>query len=177
MFCTMNSLEFTFAKWLRWDRRCVIILTERGPVHWRPDVWGILPSRLSCEIEVKRTLADFRADADKPHIANRNISNDKNYPAYFWYGVPADLVERVKPLLPPWAGLITVTYSTTVIVPAPKNPDAKKLSVKRCIKLTKMVANQCLSVFSENEDLRNRNQFLNSKVDEMERKQIENERD
>lgn len=137
-------IELACLRWLRFENKCVIVLNERTPVygHGNPDVLGVTEARFLKEIEVKRSMSDFRANALKFHVANREHCLDR-WPRQFYYAVPLKLAEKVKQELPPWAGLLTVDETIVHLeVNAPINPHAKKLSVQRCVRLAKCMANQ-----------------------------------
>lgn len=168
------SLELQGALWLKFDKKCPLVFYERTPRygHGQPDIMGVNDRRFIFEIEIKRTVSDFRANAKKPHIVNRCSTEAdvaRHYqemaPRQFWYLVPPKLVERVRPEVPDWAGLLTVEndpgddgYSTPIrvksIKPAPTNALSKKLSPKECIRLFGTLGNQIMSLMAANSALR-----------------------
>jgi hypothetical protein len=132
------TLEAAAVEWLRYDRRCLLVCLERSPVrgNYRPDIFAVCQHRNTIEIECKRTLADFKADGGKRITAWREsgILNVRQ----FYYLVPPAIAGAVKPLLPKWAGLLTlgapgVAYTKlpriTVECGAPVNKLARRLSV------------------------------------------------
>lgn len=135
-------------QWLRFERKCMIVIRERSP-RWQigsPDVLGITRCRYLTEIEIKRSVSDFRADANKRHRINRD-HYIRSAPKHTYYMVHQDLVEKVKPILPSWAGLLDArkTGKVFVAVPAPTNDQHQKLSVKECIRLAHLMANHIIS--------------------------------
>ena len=158
------NLELMALSWLRWEKRCSIVLSERSPREaWcgRPDALGVMASRHLVEIEIKRTLSDFKADQKKPsrNEVRRNFMADK-LPMYFYYLVPPDLVKRVELLVPTWAGLMRgpeygEPQGIRVVKQAPKNKEAKRLTVRECCRLVLMVNNHALSELSRVEASRN----------------------
>ena len=145
------NLELMAMQWLRWDRRCMIVLTERSPRQWvcgRPDVLGITCARYLIEIEIKRSLSDFRADAKKSSRLNR-MHYLKKHPKQFYYLIPRELLPSVSPIVPEWAGLITgpTPKSFAIIVEkiAPINSDSEKVSIKECLRMVHLVSNQAIS--------------------------------
>lgn len=141
--------------WLRHTRRCHIVLFERSPrtlSYERPDVLGVTKARFLIEVEVKRTLADFRANAAKHHIQHRD-----NYlhrmPKEFWFIVPESICAAVRKELPPFAGLMMFRDDLRPfgrewfmpVVESPLNIDSKRLSLKDAVKLSYLLANQVLS--------------------------------
>lgn len=101
------SLECAVVEWLRYERRCMVVCLERGLRHdYRPDVFAVTRSRHAIEVECKRTVADFRADAAKRIACHRErgLLNVQQ----FYYVVPPTIVDAVRPLLPAYAGLLTL---------------------------------------------------------------------
>ena len=156
----MRSLEYHAFFWLRWEKRCPVVLTGRSPRphHGLPDVLGITRARYLYEIEIKRSLSDFRANEKKPFIAHRNellqlegqVSHPK-YPKLFWYLVPPELVEKVQPILPTWAGLLRgpkmdERQCLHSVVPAPGNNASERLTVKECAQLLHVMSNEIYSL-------------------------------
>ncbi len=126
------NLELMAMRWLRWQKRCPIVLRERSPIYaiGDPDVLGVTAARYLIEIEIKRSVADFKADARKAHVANRSFQL-KRMPKQKYYFVTREIVERCKLELPEWAGLMTVfnEVSCRVLVEAPVNKESQRLTV------------------------------------------------
>ena len=147
------NLELMAMRWLRWEKRCVIVVNERTPREYPcglPDVLGVLCSRHMIEIEVKRSFSDFKADFKKGSRRSRDLYPAK-YPKQFYYLVLPEIAERVEPLLPNWAGLMRgpiagEVYTLRVIKTAPTNKDASKLTPKECGRLVYKMANQIVSM-------------------------------
>ncbi len=143
------NLEASAMYWLRFEKRCKAVLRERSPrcpYGSRPDVVGIMQSRYVIEVEAKRSMSDFRANGSKIHIRNRVEGHLKRYPRQFYFIVPESLVEKVMPELPGYAGLITPHYaSSKVIVKAPLNYEATKLTWKECVRLGECLSNQMIA--------------------------------
>lgn len=165
------SLEFQGAMWLKYERKLPLVLYERTPRygHGQPDILGVSENRYIYEIEIKRTVSDFRANARKPHIKNREMFPEmlKRFPKQFWYLVPSKLVEKIQDEVPSWAGLLTLEYdpgdhgyNTPIrvksIKPAPTNNESKKLSLKECARLLRNIGNQMISLIATNNSLRSR---------------------
>lgn len=142
----MKNLELMALRWLRFQKRCPLAFLERGPRNpygRRPDALGITPARYMVEIEIKRSVSDFRADSKKPHIVFRD-SLINRWPKWFYYLVPPSIVDKVQ--VPEWAGLMTVDdYYVRVRKEAPRNEASLKLSVKECCQLFRVLGNQVLS--------------------------------
>lgn len=142
------NLETRAMAWLRFDKRCVMALMERTPRwgHGRPDVIGITKSRHMLEIEIKRTMADFRHNKEKFHVQTRDMYL-KRWPLQFWFLVPQDLSERVVKEAPEWAGVLTVGNAGTLslVKPAPTNKESQRLSLKEAVRLAQLQSNQLWS--------------------------------
>jgi hypothetical protein len=143
------SLELSAMEWLRFDRRCQVVVFERTPRdRWlsRPDVLGVTANRYCYEIEIKRTFSDFIANQNKLCVRNRDHYIAR-WPRYYSFLVHPDIVDRVTPLVPEWSGLLTVGQygEMRVIKAAPENSLSRKLSLKECVRLALLSANQVIS--------------------------------
>lgn len=105
---------------------------------WESDYFGMTKSTRYCyEIEVKLSVSDFRNDfkfkeakhhslknPDKELISypkNGEYSREGEYsrlvyrknltPNRFYYAVPSELIDKIKPLIPKYAGLISLQNS------------------------------------------------------------------
>ena len=147
------NLELFAMRWLRWQKRCVIVLEQRSPRQWScgvPDVLGITGARYLIEIEIKRTLSDFKADSRKAFRQRRNLGIKRELdPKQFYYLVPSTLVEKVRPLVPDWAGLMRgpteCSHSIFVVKAAPTNNQSTRLTVKECCRLVIYINNHALT--------------------------------
>lgn len=144
------NLELMALRWLLYEKRCVFALRERSPrMHFtgRPDALGVTASRYLIEIEIKRSLSDFRADRMKNSrrdTVRESIGNQ--LPRQFYYLVPTELVAVVEPIVPEWAGLLDSYHGAIrVAKSAPVNRESRRLSVKECIRFVRMVANWAMS--------------------------------
>lgn len=108
---------------------------ERGPnVSDNPDVYGVNKSRHGLEIEIKISLSDFKRDAKKRKWDYQVVT-----PMFFYYLVPNEILDKVKPLIQPGIGLLTVSKHALdpyTQLPAirceirpTRNPKARKLSL------------------------------------------------
>lgn len=135
-----EPLELFGYEWLRYQSKCMIIVTERSPREaWagRPDLLGITKGRFLIEIEVKRTMSDFRANAKKTHILHRTLLGDKHatmYPRQFYFLVSESIADKALPECPEWAGLLQANCGRVFVSKrAPINRLSRKLSVKECV--------------------------------------------
>jgi hypothetical protein len=125
--------------------------TPRG--WWECDVYERSAAGFVTEYEIKLNLTDFRADADKakrqpwsyakeasapPQFEHKHEllqAGSTRGPRRFYYVVPEPLLEKVRPLLPIWAGLIVaapragqrppLSVSITTVAVAPKLHSSK----------------------------------------------------
>lgn len=153
MVSVSDELELMAMRWLHWKRRCPVVMRERSPRSFhcgRPDVIGISASRHLIEIEVKRTMADFRANADKPPIRNRHAFIHK-FPRQFYFLVPEPMSHRAQGGLPEWAGLMRGPgpgdpHEVILVVRAPVNAEAKRLTLKEAVKTVFLQTNHMMSL-------------------------------
>lgn len=128
---TNYPLEACALEYLRYEKRCFVVCTERTPMPelCRPDVLGLLPSRTLIEVEVKRTMADFRANGKK-----RGIKFRMNWPAQFYFMVHPDIADNVLAEIE--AGLLDDTYQRAGVltVSTTEVNSISGLNVVRCLK-------------------------------------------
>lgn len=136
--------------WLKNNRKCSVLAIERSPwddVRYRPDVIGVSPGRKCIEIEIKRSLADFKQDTRKS-VWRHRYNFKTAWPDQFYFFTPPTLVQRVLPLLPAGLGLLTWNEPGVfvenvreifVVRPAAKQASARKLTIDQYIR---MVINQ-----------------------------------
>lgn len=146
---------------LRHERRCEIVLIDQESVtlpYTRPDVWGVTLSRRTFEVEIKRTVSDFKANEHKPCVVHREQFLDR-WPFKFFFLVPKDIFDRVQPICPPYAGLIWVDQygKHEVKKEATANSASAGLKPKHIGKLIKRIGNQmsdfiCAGIGSTNWD-------------------------
>lgn len=151
------TLEYLGLIWLRFDRGCAVALYERNPRNGlgKPDVLGVSKAGYLYEIEIKRSMSDFRANARKYHLRDRyaGCADDWRanlYPKFYWFLVPNELAPKVLPMVPDWAGLLRngakdEPQTVYVVKSAPEHKDSRKLTIKEKIRLASCMANQILS--------------------------------
>lgn len=91
---------------------------------WESDYLAKTAAGYWYEVEIKISLADFKADFKKTQkhnaLRNRGWVGREAVPNYFSYCVPKPLMDKVRPLLPDYAGLIGVSeYGHLIIDKAP----------------------------------------------------------
>lgn len=142
------SLETIAMRWLWLEKNCHYILRERIP-RWGtgdPDVLGITKDRYFIEIEIKRSVSDFLADAKKPHRKNREFYIEQQ-PKYFYYFAPKEIAEKIVDRIPPWAGLLYSDGITAISMkPAPANTKSRRVCLKECVKVTRQMVNHLMSL-------------------------------
>lgn len=111
-------LEASALEWLRYHKQCYIVMMERGTIHGRPDVFGVTEEGYCVEIEVKRTVADFKADSEKRHRKEPALHSCNARQLY--YMVHPLIVEKVRPLLPAGCGLMTVKPTRKTLAGMPE---------------------------------------------------------
>lgn len=148
-------------RWLWIEQKCLVVLEERTPKYGmgQPDVIGVTPGRYLTEIEIKRSVADFRADAKKPHRINRSSFGLvlSNHPRLFYYLMPADLGKRLLPEIPVWAGLMVVHdayYNMEILKLSPINKESAKLTVKQCARLSRQMTAHMMGYAVANNSIR-----------------------
>lgn len=160
----MTDLEYYAARWLKWDKDCSIVMTERSPrtMAGQPDVFGVTKARYTLEIEVKRSVSDFRANAKKYHIVNRCSTDPEvaarfaaRAPKQFWFMVPPNLVSKAELELPEYAGLLTLNgVEVSVIKRAPSNNASERLSLKECARLMQCAGNMIIALMASSRSQR-----------------------
>jgi hypothetical protein len=150
-----ENLELMAMEWLRFGIGCPVALFERNPRNGlgNPDVLGISKAGYLYEIEIKRSVSDFRANALKHHLRDRyaGAKDDwrlKLYPKAFWFLVPHDM--DVLSITPEWAGLMRgptddEPQTVYVVKKAPRHNASERLSVKEMLRLGRCMANQIFS--------------------------------
>lgn len=140
-------------QWLRYQSQCPVVAIERGiSLGGTPDVIGLTPKRFITEIEIKRTLSDFKRNAKKlaGFQRGRSIFDDTNWersrPRLFYFLVPIEIVEKVRPLLEPEQGLMAISeawqkYQGVPYVKIIRNAvpcaRAKRLTIRQCVQMAK----------------------------------------
>lgn len=99
------SLHTEALCWLRFGKRLPVVCTEAG--NWNADVIG-LNSAMCIEVEVKKSIADLRAEfKNKPHkhyvYANAGQLDRRTssgyVPNYFYFFIPEELADKARPIV------------------------------------------------------------------------------
>jgi len=152
------NLELMAMRWLWLEKDCHYILEQRSPRLFCgvPDVIGITKSRYLIEIEIKRSVADFRNDFKKPQIVRRNTGTDtvwgemqlKHYPKYFYYLMPRKIYEKVINEIPAWAGVLCESenqVTAMVLKKSPSNSEPNRLSTEECVRAVRLMVNHMMT--------------------------------
>lgn len=151
--------RYIAACWLKLEKRCLLVMHERSPRTWHcgiPDVFGVNANRFTFEIEIKRSMSDFRANSKKRHIQHGRFSDNglvaakhlEMAPKQFWFLVTEDMVEKCKNELPDYAGLMTIRrgFQIEVVKQAPINSMSKKISLKEGLVVMRNAGAQIVSM-------------------------------
>jgi len=145
-------------EWLRYERKCYILSHERGPwAHHRPDAIGVTHERKCIEIEIKRSLSDFKVDNEKRIWQQRELFR-KAWPSQFYFFCPPSLIPGVLPLMQTGLGLLTWEEGQktlggnrpiVVVKAARKQPDAKKLTVHALLAMVRHQSGTYVAILSK----------------------------
>lgn len=166
----MTDLEYYAARWLKWEKDCALVMLERTPrpMAGQPDVFGVTRSRYALEIEIKRSVSDFRANAKKYHIVNRCSTDAETAarftaraPKQFWFMAPPKIAAKIDGEIPDYAGLLTLTgVQVQVIKKAPTNNASERLSLKECAKLMNCAGNMIIAMMAYRRSEQNQDPHL-----------------
>jgi len=159
-----SDVRLRVFKYLRYKRQCGIVVFERG--LWssdKPDILAVTKSDYLIEVEIKVTLADYRADQSKYkwRIQERCLPvGGQTRNRRFYYAAPTELAEKIMPELRPGCGLMAVSDSgydpVWCRVPAPINKGAQKLTPAQIAELVRHQTGTLASALTEIESLKKR---------------------
>lgn len=168
-----DRLEASAIEWLRFERQCQLVALERGvgvgTGVGRPDVFGVDKRRFTIEIEIKRSVSDFRADKHK-RVSEWRASGTTNV-RQFYYLMPTAVADKVFGEIPQYAGLLCArtepgpegrvsgyTQAPLIVLSrkAPANPNAKRLTIEECIRMVRHQTSTMLRILSANHGLLDR---------------------
>ena len=116
--------------------------------QYEADLMIISKARYATEIEVKTSLADWRADFKKgKHQEHKFIK-------YFYYAVPAELVDKAPPEIPEQYGILSVAHGSNGSLYATVKRDAQVLPHTKVPK--RVIVSAFKSVYFRHSDLRHR---------------------
>jgi len=144
-----RTLRAAVAAWLRYKKQAPVVAFERGIGAGIPDVMAITKDRFLLEVEIKISMKDFRRDGEKDKWRWRSFNNDTaRTPAYFYYAVPQEMVEKIRALIPAGTGLITMPNPDRIngltgipgvetVVAARRRQGAKRLRLFDCVDMVR----------------------------------------
>jgi len=151
----VRELQTAALEWMRYDKQYPLVALERGTVSGTPDVFGVHKNRFTTEIEIKISVSDFRANRKKEHVIRRESGVYRNsyIPNYFYYLVPPELVDKIRPEVEAQNGLMTLgtgkSYSgvrpLVVLKPALRN-HTRRQTIKQCVQMAQAVSGTLVSL-------------------------------
>jgi hypothetical protein len=103
------------------------------------DLFIIKSSGYVNEIEIKRSVADTKNDANKKHDHSDNRIRE------FYFAFPIELYDKCKDLVPKHAGIITVgktqygkIYRASIVRDATINKNSRKLTIEEQLKVARL---------------------------------------
>lgn len=149
------SMKTCIFFWLRFVRQCPVVLFERTPrpICGLPDVLGVTQSRYLIEFECKRTMSDFRANRCKASmIWRKNGLRLEMFPRQYYFCVTEEMVSKAEKELPDFAGLTSCgPHGGLVFIKnAPVHKESRRLTLKECAKLSKLMCSQFYAAFNDN---------------------------
>lgn len=152
-----QEMELRAVEWLRYERQCSLVCLGRdvGVALYGslPDVLGVTDKRRAVEIEIKRSMADFRANARKDRYPRKG-------PSQFYFLVPEAIAEKCLAELDPETGLLSyaVTNRPRFIALKKLAPvrHQEKLSLNQCVRMSRNQAGTLCSLLHSVVELQNR---------------------
>lgn len=78
--------------------------------HFRPDVLGVMRSRILIEIEIKVSLADLKSDAGKRRHEEFMLNFLRGNDCKKYYAVPPALIDQALEIIPKEQGVLSLRY-------------------------------------------------------------------
>ena len=100
------EMEVAIAKYFNYRTHIVVPNLSWGFFTHECDLFLIRKSGFGFEVEIKRSKSDMMADFKKNH----GHIDRKNRIVQLYYAFPIELLPKVKDLVPPECGIITVKY-------------------------------------------------------------------
>ena len=117
------------------------------------DLIVIRPSRYAEEVEIKRSLSDFKADFKKKH------GHIDPRLKHLYYAMPDDVYAQCKDMIPDYAGVyvITLKYGRPVVqcVKVAPKKECRKLTAEEVLKIARLGAMRIWKLKEINLKLRN----------------------
>jgi len=108
---TEKEIQFTLYKYLEYRlHHKHITPNSKSIFDWEADIVSVTNSGYVYEFEIKRTLADYRADFKKEEKHSRLKNRGRHIPSRFWYVING--FELPVDAIPEYAGLIIMTSTS-----------------------------------------------------------------
>lgn len=111
-----------------------------GMLCWEADLVCCTKAGYLSEIEIKTTMADWKADLAKDKF-RPGMAHQWKLIKFFWYAAPLELATRYAEIqISPTAGVLGIDENGkhTVILEAKPNPDARKLTPTEQLQLARL---------------------------------------
>jgi len=135
---SLYEIELACANRFNYRQNIIVPNISWGAGMNECDLLVIKPNGYMIEIEIKRSVADFKADFKKKHEHNRLKTRE------FYYCFPIKLLEKIEKLIPEDCGIITIStnYNDHITANyhrfAERNNKAIKLSDKQIINISRL---------------------------------------
>lgn len=165
MKMTADVLKAAALEYLRYEAGCRLVCVERSPLTQDPcvpDVVGITDKRRMIEVEIKISWGDFKRGREKTSLFRRRFYGIKPWKYYFL--VPQDMVEKVRPVLEDGEGLMTVNAGSSlysglpkisVVKPALTDKNAQVLKLREIIRMVSHQTGSLVSAMAKVAKLKN----------------------
>jgi len=110
---TTVEMELAITKLFNYRRYIIVPNLSWGFVSHECDMFLIKKSGYAVEVEIKRSVSDFRADFKKGH----NHKERNNKITEFYYAFPESIYEKCKDSVPEHAGIIVCRRYDTAYRP------------------------------------------------------------
>lgn len=121
-------------KWNYSQQVCIPRCTHLG---WEADLLVLQPSGFLEEAEIKTNIPDLKRDFTDKIEKHRSISRGQSPLKRFWYAFPDEIKDKAMPLIPEYAGAISIVGGrwpkVRVLKPAPALANPRKVDMEeRC---------------------------------------------
>ena len=135
-----SEMEVSIAKYFGIRTHIIVPNLSWGFFKHECDLFFIRNSGYGFEVEIKRSVSDFRVDFKKKH----GHIDKKNRIVQLYYAFPIELLPKVIEEVPPECGVITVerlnngVCATRVVRDATRRKDARPLTEKEQLKVARL---------------------------------------
>lgn len=128
-------------------------------IEWEADLLIITKAGRINEVEIKVSVADFRADAKKDKWLKASINQRFNEIINcFYYAMPLEIYDKVKNEIPAFAGVITYNQrnkTASIIKKAKINRSAKYVSSDDKLKLARLLNFRYWNIVNKKQRIKN----------------------